>query len=157
MCHTPPSRTPTAATSESMSSPAEDSTELQTFLRDGISSYEQLETLLLLRTRHDETFSPRSVAAALRVTEPIAAASLDHLCSLSLLDVRIGAESLLFRYSPGKVALAGLVDQLAESHTRNPLAVMTLMNANAIERVRTQARRLFADAFILGRKRDKDG
>jgi len=31
------------------------------------------------------------------------------------------------------------------------------MNTNAIDRVRTGAMHLFADAFILGRKRDKNG
>jgi len=32
-----------------------------------------------------------------------------------------------------------------------------LMNANAFERVRTQALNTFANAFILGRKKGKDG
>ena len=140
-----------------MNTPPEASAELRAFLRDKILSYEQLETLLLLRSRPDETFSPGSVAGALHVPEEAAAEVLDHLCSQSLLEVQFGTGSLLFSYKPGSAALTGVVDELAESYNSYRLTVMNLMNANAFERVRSQALITFANAFILGRKKDKDG
>ena len=140
-----------------MNTPPEASAELRAFLRDKILSYEQLETLLLLRSRPDETFSPGSVAGALHVPEEAAAEVLDHLCSHNLLEVQFGTGSLLFSYRPGSAALSRVVDELAESYDFNRLTVVNLMNANAFERVRTQALNTFANAFILGRKKDKDG
>ena len=140
-----------------MNTPPEASAELRAFLRDKILSYEQLETLLLLRSRPDENFSPGSVAGVLHVPEDAAAAVLDHLCSQNLLEVQFGTGSLLFSYRPGSAALSRVVDELAESYDFNRLTVVNLMNANAFERVRTQALNTFANAFILGRKKDKDG
>ena len=140
-----------------MNTPPEASAELQAFLRDKILSYEQLQTLLLLRSRPDETFSPGSVAEVLHVPEEVAAEVLDHLRSQNLLELQSGTESRRFCYSPGSVALAGVVDELAESYDVNRLTVINLMNANAFERVRTQALSTFANAFILGRKKGKDG
>ena len=140
-----------------MNTPPEASAELQAFLRDKILSYEQLQTLLLLRSRRDEDFSPESVAGVLHVPEEVAEEVLDHLCSQNLLDVQFGTGSRLFSYGPGSVALAGVVDELAESYDFNRLTVINLMNANAFERMRTQALNTFASAFILGRKKDKNG
>lgn len=140
-----------------MNTPSEASVELQAFLRDKILSYEQLETLLLLRSRSDETFSRGALAAALHVPDDDAAEALDHLLDHDLLEAQGGPKSRLFKYSPGNAALAAVVDQLAESYDRNRLTVMNLMNANAIDRVRTRALNTFASAFIVGRKRDEDG
>ena len=139
-----------------MNTPAEASAELQAFLRDKILSYEQLETLLLLRSRPDEAFSRGSVAAALHVPEETVAEVLDHLHSQNLLDVRVGPETL-YRYSPQNAVLVVVVDELAASYNHNRLTVMNLMNANALERVRTRALNTFASAFVLGRKKDGDG
>ena len=140
-----------------MNTPPEASAELKAFLRDKIFSYEQLQTLLLLRSRPDQTFSPGSVAEVLHVPEDAAAEALDHLCSQNLLEVQFGTETVLFSYRPGNAALVGVVDELAESYDLNRLTIINLMNANAFERVRTQALNTFANAFILGRKKDKDG
>lgn len=140
-----------------MNAPPETSAELEAFLRHEILSYEQLQTLLLLRSRPDESFSPQSVAEVLHVPEEAAAEVLEHLCSHKLLEVQFGTGSLLFSYRPGSAALVRVVDELAESYDFNRLTVINLMNANAFERVRTQALNTFANAFILGRKKDKDG
>ncbi|HEU5074378.1 MAG TPA: hypothetical protein VFU02_09400 [Polyangiaceae bacterium] len=140
-----------------MNTPPEASAELQAFLRDKILSYEQLETLLLLRRRADETFSRGSVAEVLHIPDEAAGEVLDHLLGHDLLVVRVGPEGRLFEYRPQNPMLAAVVDQLAESYDRNRLTVMNLMNANAIQRVRTRALNTFTSAFILGRKKDEDG
>ena len=140
-----------------MNTPPEASAELQAFLRDKILSYEQLETLLLLRRRADETFSHGSVAEVLHIPDEVAGEVLDHLLGHDLLVVRVGPEGRLFEYRPQNPFLAAVVDQLAESYDNNRLTVMNLMNTNAIQRVRTRALNTFTSAFILGRTKDHDG
>ena len=136
-----------------MTTSAEVSAEVQDFLHDRILSYEQLETLLLLHSRRNETFSPTAVAELLHVPEQAAADLLDRMLRQRLLAMQVVGASIRFSYGPDSAALAGVVDQLAESYSHDRLAVMDLMNANAMERVRTQAR----NAFVLDRKKDKEG
>ena len=136
-----------------MDSPPDVSPELKSFLRGWITSYEQLQTLLLLRQRRGESLSAPFVAGALHVSETVATEGLDHLCHVSLVEVRVTGETRVFKYAPGSIHLGNLVDQLADAWDRNLLAVMNLMSANAIERVRTGAIRTFADAFLVGRKK----
>jgi hypothetical protein len=131
--------------------------EVRSFLRGKIASFEQLEALLLLWRRPGEAFSPGSVAEALRIADVVALEALEHLRGENLLDVRVSAEGMTFLYGPGSHALTRLVDQVAEAWDRNRLAVMNLMSSNAILRVRTHALRTFADAFLVGKKKDDDG
>ena len=48
------------------------------------------------------------------------------------------------------------IERLARAYKDQPMPVIKLMSANAIERVRTAALRTFADAFLI-RKDKKDG
>lgn len=136
-----------------MSSTPRVSIEVRDFLHDKILSYEQLETLLLLHGRRNETFSPTAVAELLHVPEQAAADLLDRMLRQRLLAMQVVGASIRFSYGPESAALAGVIDQLAESYDHNRLAIMNLMNANAVERVRTLAQ----NAFVLDRKNGKDG
>ena len=132
-----------------MSSTPQVSPEVRDFLHDKILSYEQLETLLLLRSRRTETFSPRAVAELLHVPDQTAADLLDRMLRQHLLAMQVVGASIRFSYGPESATLAGVIDQLAESYDHNRLDIMNLMNANAMERVRTQAR----NAFVLEGKK----
>jgi len=136
-----------------MDDPPDIGPEVKSFLRGWVASYEQLQTLLLLRQHRDDSFSLESIAGALHVSEIVAAEALDHLRSVNLVQVLTAGHTTGFKYAPGSLHLAGLVDQLAEAWDRQQLKVMNLMSANAIERVRTGALRTFADAFLLERKK----
>jgi len=129
------------------------SAEVKSFLRGRITSYEQLQTLLLLRQRRAESLSARFVAETLHVSESAAAEALEHLSSVTLAEVQLGSGTPSFKYVPGSVHLGELVDQLADAWEHNQLVVMNLMSSNALERVRTGALRRFADAFIIGKKK----
>ena len=98
----------------------------------------------------------RDAAVKSRDVERVRQGQLSFIKALTY-ELQSGTESRRFCYSPGSVALAGVVDELAESYDVNRLTVINLMNANAFERVRTQALSTFANAFILGRKKGKDG
>lgn len=137
-----------------MDDPPDISAELKSFLRGWITSYEQLQTLLLLRQRRDDGFSASSIAEVLHVSEIAAAEALEHLCRVSLVEFQGASGASSFKYAPASIHLGDLVDQLADAWARNQLTVMNLMSSNAIERVRTGAIRTFADSFILGKKTD---
>lgn len=133
------------------------SDKVRNFLRDHITSYEHLEVLLLLRRRADQRWSAEAVATELRVSADAAEDALAHLCGCSLLEVHRQDTPRSFSYGPGGPDLAATVDELARGYDLDRLGVMNLMNAHAIERVRDHALHMFADAFVLGRKKDKDG
>lgn len=129
------------------------SAEVKSFLRAWVTSYEQLQALLLLHGRRDDSFSTVSVAEVLHTSEPVAAEALEHLCRVSLVQVHLASSPPTFKYAPASSQLDDLVDQLADAWEHHQLTVMNLMSSNAIERVRTGALRAFADAFVLGKNK----
>lgn len=134
--------------------------EVNELLRARIESFEQLEVLLLLHRRADEGWTAASVSGELHIGVPVASDALDHLCRGNLLDVRVGKDALVFRFAPGTPELASAVELLVTRHQERRLDVVRMLSAHAMERVRTSAIRLFADAFLIGSasgKGKKDG
>jgi len=131
--------------------------ELREFLFKNVTSYEQLEVLLLLRDNAERDWSAAVVAETLNVPLAVATETLDQLHQKHLLDVHADNPGRVFRFAPTSAELANVVELLAQTYEHNRLAIVNLMSNNAIERVRTRATRMFADAFIFGRKKDKDG
>ena len=126
---------------------------LEGFLRAHVPSYDHLETLLLLRRRGDDTWTVAAVAAELHCAPSAAAESLAELAEHGLLTTAGAA----YRYAPVEPADAAMVDKLLHAYDVDRLAVVHLMNANAFERVRNHALSAFTEAFVLGRKKDRDG
>ena len=131
--------------------------DVQCFLRENDVSYEQLEVLLLLRSRPVEAWEPEALATTLKLPEEGALEALEHLCQRGLLEQLSTPGRRSFRYCPGSADIAERIDRLAQEYDSNRLAVISLMNTNAVDRVRTRAMHLFADAFVLGRKKDGNG
>jgi hypothetical protein len=123
--------------------------DVQTFLRDHASSYEELETLLLLHGSREKTWSLDDVAACTRLPADEVRAVLDTLCEAGFARQVEGG----FRY-----AAAGneTVDRLARAYDEDRLSVVMVMAKNGLERVRAVTLRAFADAFVIGRKK-RDG
>jgi len=130
--------------------------DVQAFLHDRLESYEQLEVLLLLRTRRSDTWTPSAVGAELHMPELVAQQALEALCQQGLLSAAL-PDGQVFRYRPESAELDALVERLAEGYSHQRIEVVRLMTANAIERLRARALRTFANAFILGKKAAKDG
>lgn len=130
--------------------------DLQAFLRDHIESYEQLEIVLLLQSRPHQSMESAAVAAELRLPESIVDEALDSLCQRRLLARTPDPVAPLFQYRPATSSLGELVSELARVNHERRLDVMRLMNANAIERLRTRALSTFADAFLVRRRKGKD-
>jgi DNA-directed RNA polymerase specialized sigma subunit len=132
--------------------------EVLRLLYEQVTSYEQLEALLLLHAAPGRDWTVTEVAAALHIDTANAAAALTALGAQRLLSVKSSGAEQDYRYAPADGAMAAGVDKLAQSYAERRLEVVKQMSANAIERVRSSAARTFADAFLLGdrKKRDRD-
>ena len=128
--------------------------DVRSLLRECVISYEQLEALLFLRSRAEQDWSTEDVATHLRVPPETTAEALDHLRRYGL--VHVGLEPNPYRYAPANQSLAAAVEALARVYDTDRAALMNVMNAAAIERLRTKAIQAFADAFIIDRKKDKN-
>jgi hypothetical protein len=119
-------------------------------LRDHIESFEQLEILLLLHRRGGDTWVADAITDELKVDSDSVSEALGHLCRGHLVTVRGEGRGRIFQYGPEDPAMDAAVRDLAQAYAENRLDVMNLMNANALERVRTSALRAFANSFLLG-------
>lgn len=121
---------------------------LQAFLHDSISSYEELEALLLLVRESHRSWTDKEMAEALKVRVDEIAPALDHLASVEgLLEVDNQTEQRRFQYTPKSKLLRQVVAELATAYVEQRLAVVQLMSANALNRVRSAAIRGLANAF----------
>lgn len=122
--------------------------DVRALLRTCVSSYEELEVLLLLAREPDEHVTAAAVADRVRVPVPAVVAALDTLVDAGLLEADRAAGT--FGYRP-RADRAAAVARLLEEARENPVAIIRVMSTNAIERIRLSAVNMFADAFVLGR------
>lgn len=118
-------------------------------LVDGVGSLERLDLLLFLHRQAARWWSAQALAGELDRPAESLQAHLDHLAARNLLDVRI-AESVVYRYQPGREDLRPLVEELARANhlQRDALAMLLAQRLG-------ESARLFANAFQLRRdKRD---
>ena len=99
------------------------------------------------------TWTRNEIAAALNIPESVAAKVLEDLMRGGLMRSSSCRPSRI-RLQSNDARVPETTEQLAAHYETNRIAIMQLINANAIERVRRDAVRAFADAFVLGRKKD---
>jgi hypothetical protein len=131
--------------------------ELKAFLRERIHSYELLELLLLVRQSPSQAWSAELFAKRLKIPEAVALECASELHTGDLLEMVLDGRNWVYRYKPATPELARLADELAHAFEEERLALVRLMNENAVDRVRSAAMRMFADSFVLGKKRGGDG
>lgn len=125
---------------------------VRAFLREHIETYEQLELLLLLQRQPLEAWSARRLAERRSYTLDLVEEALEGLARTRTIERAASTGEV--RYAPLDSVQRATIDALAAAYERNPLAIIKLMSANSIERVRTAAIHTFADAFVIGRKKD---
>lgn len=130
--------------------------DIRLFLLEHVESYEQLDILALLRPQADRSFSCDDIAGATGMSLSAVETALDGLRQGGILSGSADRGGQRFRYTPSDPEIDGLVERLLRAYKENPLGIVKLMSANAIERVRTYAIRAFANSFVLERKK-KDG
>jgi hypothetical protein len=123
---------------------------LQGFLHDSISSYEELEALLLLARDGDRSWTDSELADSLKVQVDGMTLALQELAAVEgLLEVEDQAGQRRFRYAPKSKHLRQAVEELAVAYAEQRLAIVQLMSANALSRVRGAAMRRLANAFRI--------
>jgi hypothetical protein len=128
--------------------------EVRDFLREYVHNYEQLEVLILMQQHLAKDWTADSVGEKLQISPESAGEALHHLWTKLLLDCISGSP---LRYRLGRADVGSTVQSIADLYRQNRLLLMGLMNANAIERVRTGAMRDFANAFVIGARKKSDG
>lgn len=123
------------------------------FLRDCVESYEQLELLIFLREHAALEWPVSGIAGRVRVPPDELDDAIRGLVAAGCIAERTEPPRAI-RYAPRDEGQSEAIDALAAAYAQRPLAIIKLMNANAIERVRSAAMDTFADAFVLGRKKD---
>ncbi len=126
--------------------------DVRALLEEHIETYEQLETLLLLRAHPGEWWTPESVGARLGISVGAAARALDEIYGSAFLTSQAVEDGRRFMYGPAPVAAAS-IDRLKVAYDERRIEIMKIMNESAIARLRTAAIRAFADAFLLGSKK----
>ncbi len=133
--------------------PTQVSENLRAFLRDNVNSFEALEALLLLRRHSGRFCTAGDVADALSIGCSDARDALKSLLDRRMVEMDESQATTRFAYSPAERHLQDQVDHLARVYEESRIDVLRAMNANAVERGGL-ALRLFAEAFVLGRKKD---
>jgi hypothetical protein len=127
--------------------------DVHALLDEHVESYEQLETLLLLRRERYEEWTIEGMAERLHVRAELIETALAGLKLGGLVEAT-GVAPARFAYRPKTSALDAAAGRLEREYAERPILVIQLMSANSIERLRTATLHTFADAFVL-KKKDK--
>lgn len=127
---------------------------VRAFLRDYIDSFESLEVLLLLR-RERTACTADELCGRLTTRAPLIEDALASLARARLVSTDQNALRS-YKYVDEDSARDSIVGSLESLYRDEPIRIMQLMSANAIERLRTSTIRAFADAFVV-RKEKGDG
>jgi hypothetical protein len=124
---------------------ASDKQAIRRLLAEVVDSFEKLEILVHLHRQQFAPQAPATVAAALSLKEDEVTRCMDALKSADALDPN--------------GTWAGAIAALAHMYEEDRIEVLDMMTRTALERVRKEAARLFADAFVLRPKKkgDSDG
>lgn len=128
------------------------SAEVRELLRDPVTSFERLEVLLLLQGAPEHPFDAATVSSRVRMPQDTVIAALEALAERQLIDKVQTSTPPTYRFVP-TAPHAEAVRALAHAYDEQRAAVMSIMNTNAIERLRSSTIRTFADSFLLRRKK----
>lgn len=131
-----------------------DDDDLKRLLFDCVESFEELHVLVWLKAREHEEFDEQAIAEGTRIHVSVLSETLTRLAELGLV-FTTETRPPRYRYAPREPAMREGFDTIIARYQTNPLEIMGVMTANAIERVRTAALSTFANSFrIRGPKRD---
>ena len=121
---------------------------LKSFLADHVEDLEELVLLAALQARGPAGSTLVKLVDTTRLPVETIRAHLDKLAARGLVACSV-LEPAEYRFEPPE-ALRQPFERVLDQYRADPMSVLMLLSANAIERVRTGALRAFADAFRLG-------
>jgi hypothetical protein len=128
---------------------------VQTLLREHVTTFEQLEILLLLQAHPHDDWTAAAVGERTRIPEDISARALADFSGNGLIE-QVRENPAAYCFAPRTIQIRQAVADLAIAYHDQRALVMSTMSVNAIERIRSGTLRAFSDAFLLRRK-DGDG
>ena len=131
-----------------------DTERIRLFLLAHVESFEELELLLVLASSPDRSETAQSAAARSGVPVADARQTLEHLAAHGFLVVDTQGTGPAFRYRPTAIEIREGVDALLRAQAQSRTMLGQLMSTNAVERMRRWNAKAFADAFVIGRKKD---
>lgn len=129
---------------------------VRNLLYERVHSLEELELLSLLARHPDRGSSLEDAEEQLQLGWSQAIAAAQSLCRSGLCVAVAdgdGQAYAIVRTEP----LRGAVLELVKFYQANRIAVMRLVSEAAMARVRGSMERAFADAFVLGNRKKRDG
>lgn len=125
---------------------------VRAFLRDYVDSFESLEVLLLLH-RERTARTADELGRHFKIRAPVIDDALASLVRAGLVNTPERSVLTAYRYADEDLVRDALIALLERTYRDEPIKIMQLMSANAIERLRNGAIRAFADAFVF--RKDK--
>jgi hypothetical protein len=126
-----------------------------TLLRDHVTSFEQLEVLLLLQAHPHDDWTAAAVSERTRIPTDLVDHALAGFSGGGLIE-QVREAPPAYCFAPRENRLRQAAADLAAAYRDRHALVMSTLSMNAIERIRSGTLRAFSDAFLLRRK-DDDG
>ncbi len=126
--------------------------DLREFLREYVTSFEELEILLFFLRAPRRGWTLLELAAALNLSEELVEAALGGLSEKFVAREAVASSTPTYRYAPDP-GLEPLVELLQRTYDEQRPAIVQIMSSNAMQRVRSSAARQLAEAFRLERSR----
>jgi hypothetical protein len=128
---------------------------LRELLTTSIRSVEEIDLLLQLYEDRGVRSAPE-LATATRLAEAAAITALQNLVLCRLVVQQGDGSPLRYVFAPARAELRAVVEELARVYEDCRLDVLTLISSQALERVRSGARRAFSDpSWPPGRRNGK--
>jgi hypothetical protein len=121
------------------------------FVSAHLRGIDDLHLLVAMASAPDRWFDADTVARELLMAKANARASLEHLASQNLLEIRVTGD-IRYQFNPGTPTLRRAADGCMEVYRRDPMALWRLASEK-LERRRSI--RDFADAFRIRRHDDR--
>src|SRR5688500_12785865 len=125
-----------------MADEARDITAIKRLLAGALDSFEKLEIVVHIHRTGFAVVDPEKIAKAISISVDEVTTCVQTLRAKGVLDPQ----------GPWR----GVIDALVERYDDDRIEVMNLMTKTALERVRQEAARVFADAFVLRPKKKGD-
>jgi predicted ArsR family transcriptional regulator len=121
------------------------------FLSAHISSIEQLEVLVLLRTTASREWSAAEVSRELGSSVMSIQDRLGDLAARGILVVREAGPQLVYRYAPASDETRAIIDGLAQAYRERRLTVVNLIYSRPASDAR-----VFSEAFFIGKRKGEE-
>jgi hypothetical protein len=126
--------------------------ELRVFLRDHVSSFEELEVLLFFVRSPRRACTLADLGGTLNLSEELLLTALGQLMAAGIPISHADGSRESYRYTPDARS-EQILESLRSAYDEQRLTILRIMSSNAMERVRSTAARRLADAFRLDRRK----